>query len=252
MPKSKNKEVVISLSGGLDSTVLAYYLKDQGYKLISAFIDFGTDSSQRELAAAKYFAMDMRIPFEVIDFRGLGGLIKAYGFVGQLDGGDSPDPDPEFGADADNLMGASNDMFVPTAFYNTIAPITYLSRVLNVNRIAVGIIENNVKARPSSSEFFKSWEKIIPNFDASERSKTRGFEVLLPFEKMDKSQVIHEAIRLGVPLDTTFSCYKGRTLHCGTCSSCKERIKAFKDAKVEDPTWYEKSPYVAGPQTRKR
>lgn len=46
------KEAVISLSGGLDSVVMAYHLIDKGYALVSAFIDFGTESSSRELAAA--------------------------------------------------------------------------------------------------------------------------------------------------------------------------------------------------------
>ena len=38
---------------------------------------------------------------------------------------------------------------------------------------------------------------------------------------------------------TTYSCYKGKEKHCGKCGTCTERIEAFRDSGVTDPTEYE-------------
>jgi 7-cyano-7-deazaguanine synthase len=44
--------------------------------------------------------------------------------------------------------------------------------------------------------------------------------------------------RLGVPFAATWSCYKGGSVHCGTCGTCTERREAFQLAGVPDPTPY--------------
>ena len=39
--------------------------------------------------------------------------------------------------------------------------------------------------------------------------------------------------------DISDSIFKGHEKHCGKCGTCTERIEAFHDAGVEDPTEYE-------------
>jgi len=34
------------------------------------------------------------------------------------------------------------------------------------------------------------------------------------------------------------NCYEGKKLHCGKCSSCRERRRAFSEAEIDDPTTY--------------
>ena len=45
--------------------------------------------------------------------------------------------------------------------------------------------------------------------------------------------------KLGVDFSLTYSCYKGKEVHCGKCGTCTERIEAFTQAGVKDPTKYE-------------
>ena len=64
-------------------------------------------------------------------------------------------------------------------------------------------------------------------------------EVLAPFARMHKSDVIRKGRDLGVPLELTLSCMQpvgGR--HCGRCSKCRERRDAFREAGGADPTAY--------------
>jgi len=41
-----------------------------------------------------------------------------------------------------------------------------------------------------------------------------------------------------VPVDLTWSCYKGGETHCGRCGTCVERREALELARVKDPTVY--------------
>lgn len=58
--------------------------------------------------------------------------------------------------------------------------------------------------------------------------------VALPQAELTKRDVILEGVRLGVPLMQTYSCMRGRTMHCGTCLQCRSRRQAFLDAGVPD------------------
>jgi 7-cyano-7-deazaguanine synthase len=59
-----------------------------------------------------------------------------------------------------------------------------------------------------------------------------------PLQWMMKHQIVEWGTKLGVPYEDTWSCYKGDTLHCGVCPTCRSRKDAFKAAGVPDPTQY--------------
>lgn len=59
-----------------------------------------------------------------------------------------------------------------------------------------------------------------------------------PFLYYSKANIVSAAARLNVPIEETWSCYKGGDIHCGTCGTCTERREAFELAAVFDPTPY--------------
>jgi len=59
-----------------------------------------------------------------------------------------------------------------------------------------------------------------------------------PLIKMFKKDIVALGMKLGVPFDYTWSCYKGERLHCGTCPTCRARKEAFIAAGAVDPTEY--------------
>lgn len=67
----------------------------------------------------------------------------------------------------------------------------------------------------------------------------RSIRLLAPFAYSDKSDIVRQGNRLGVPYDLTWSCYKGESVHCGVCPTCRARKKSFLDAGVKDPTMYD-------------
>ncbi|MDN5249754.1 MAG: 7-cyano-7-deazaguanine synthase, partial [Alphaproteobacteria bacterium] len=50
---------------------------------------------------------------------------------------------------------------------------------------------------------------------------------------------VKDGAKYNTPFEKTWSCYKGREIHCGRCGTCVERREAFFLAKIEDPTIYE-------------
>jgi len=66
-----------------------------------------------------------------------------------------------------------------------------------------------------------------------------------PFMNVDKTYIAKLAHTLGVPLEKTWSCYKGGEVHCGQCGTCTERIEAIWNAGFRDPTTYTTGKYAA-------
>ena len=75
-------------------------------------------------------------------------------------------------------------------------------------------------------------------------SGSRALEIICPFAELTKPDVIRLGARL--PLERTLSCARPqRGQHCGVCGKCHERIDAFIEAGIQDPTSYASAP----PQT---
>lgn len=59
-----------------------------------------------------------------------------------------------------------------------------------------------------------------------------------PLEWLTKREIIKLGTEIGVPWETTWSCYAGGEIHCGICPTCRARRQGFIDAGVHDPTFY--------------
>jgi len=73
--------------------------------------------------------------------------------------------------------------------------------------------------RPS---FYKAFQKVI-----KAGTKARKIKIFTPLIRMTKAQIVRLGMKLGAPLDLTWSCYKGGSKPCGVCDSCRLRQKGF-------------------------
>jgi 7-cyano-7-deazaguanine synthase len=63
-------------------------------------------------------------------------------------------------------------------------------------------------------------------------------EIATPVIAMKKSDIVRRGVELGAPLERTWSCYQFDDAACGTCDSCRLRVRAFHEAGLRDPIAY--------------
>jgi 7-cyano-7-deazaguanine synthase in queuosine biosynthesis len=76
-------------------------------------------------------------------------------------------------------------------------------------------------ARP---EFFRRLERL-----------NGGVRIVLPFRGRTDAEVVALGLRLGAPLELTWSCYRDGARPCRRCSACRGRIESFRLSGNEDP-----------------
>jgi 7-cyano-7-deazaguanine synthase len=75
----------------------------------------------------------------------------------------------------------------------------------------------------------------------------RAIRLHTPLQWDTKRDIILKGEQLGVDWRRTWSCYAGKTLHCGVCPTCRARRAGFKAAMIQDPTEYEVTKEEAPP-----
>lgn len=218
--------VVVLASGGLDSTTLAYCLRDRGAKVRLLSFDYGQRHA-RELDCARRLASGLGVPHDVADLRSVGSLLRGSALTDPL----VPVPDGHYAAESMRTTVVPNrnavmlDIAVAVAIAN------------GCDAVAFGAHGGDHAVYPDCRPAF------VTAFTASvmlanQGSLPVGFQVVAPFLDCDKAGIVRVGERLGVPFAATWSCYQGGAVHCGTCGTCTERREAFRLAGVSDPTRY--------------
>lgn len=210
---------VTLLSGGLDSTTLAYKLAHEGAELRAVSFDYGQRHA-RELDSARTIALLLGIPHTVVRLEL------------DLPGSSLTDPDvpvPE-GHYADESMRATvvpnrNAMMLSIAFALAIAH--------RADKVAYAAHAGDHPVYPDCRPAFVTAFQTMQDVASDRRPRLHA-----PFIYKSKADIVQIGQELGVPWKETWSCYQGQDVHCGRCGTCVERREAFELAGVPDPTEY--------------
>lgn len=220
--------VVVLLSGGLDSAVLAtsLVLARRGGIVRALAVDYGQRHA-REIESAHDVAGDLCIPIEVADLRSLGRLLPGSSQT------DLSVPVPE-GHYADASMRAT---VVPNRNMILLAVAAGHAIAHGCTGVAFAAHAGDHPVYPDCRPAFI--EALRPALALCDYA---GIDLLAPFAGLTKADIVTVGALLDAPMAKTWSCYAGGDVHCGKCGTCVERREAFALAHVNDPTAYEATP----------
>jgi 7-cyano-7-deazaguanine synthase len=66
-----------------------------------------------------------------------------------------------------------------------------------------------------------------------------------PLIYLSKKEIVKKGVELSAPFHLTWSCYRDSDMACGICDSCALRLRAFRQAGLEDPIAYSTRPEYA-------
>lgn len=225
---------LVLLSGGMDSaTALTRALNRPDAEEVAAFIvNYGSQHSQAEIRAANEIAYVMGA--EAFEFELPSSLFK--GGTSALMG-DSEIPSEEY---HDPEKESPSATVVPFRNANLISAAVAFAEGHNFDRVWVAVHATDARgfAYPDCTPPFMGAMAAAVYVGTG-----RKVQLEVPFQWMTKAQIVKEAAKYKAPLHLTWSCYRGGTVHCGLCPTCKERLNAFRIAGYIDPVEYQGSDF---------
>jgi 7-cyano-7-deazaguanine synthase len=215
-------KTVVLLSGGLDSTTLAYYLvKELDMDIATLSFDYGQRHGPKELEAARRTARNMGVEHRHAE---LPRSLFAGSALTSLD------VDVPEGHYADDNMAIT---IVPNRNAVMLSLAFALAESLKFDAVAYAAHAGDHAVYPDCRpEFMVAFQEM------QDLALGRHVELIRPFAEKTKADIVSIGEVLDVPFELTWSCYKGGEIHCGKCATCVERQEAFSLAGVDDPTEY--------------
>ena len=234
---------VTLLSGGLDSTTVAAYAKGRVDNMFAITFRYG-QSHAKEVDCAVRIAGILDVEHRLLDV----AFLAEVAWYSALT---HPDRFPVPSGRATEEIGHGVPItYVPmrNTIFLSLAAACLESRVLyaiEVEGVAASDVAATVYMAPNALDY-SGYPDCRPEFyDAISRTLDLGsklwteyavpIRVETPIIDLSKAEIAALGIRLGAPLEHTWSCYEGGAMPCGSCDSCILRAKGFAGAGIPDP-----------------
>jgi 7-cyano-7-deazaguanine synthase len=224
-------EVVVAISGGLDSLLLEAQLVESGYRVYPIFLKLGQKNVEREETAI----MSWNTHLKKLYNNGKGNLLRDVKVV-NLSRLYNKSTRLSIGGEVSLASADKKDNFIPGRNIIILTIASSYADTLGISTLAIGSHREKLYPFPDSSpEFLKSLEGTL-----DKGYFTKNWKILTPWLDLGlfKSGVVAWGAKHDFPLDKTWTCYNNLKFHCGTCKSCDDRKTAFREAGVSDPTKY--------------
>ena len=221
------RKAVVVLSGGMDSATVLYQAVQDGFEPYCISFDYG-QKHRKELEYARNLCLRTRsvAQHKIVDLTSITDLISNSSLTS-----DVAVPDGHYAEESMKITVVPNRNMIMYSI-----AIGYAVNI-KAEAVYVGVHAGDHFIYPDCRPDF------IMGLDSLAKIANQGFidklEIVAPFLFKSKAYIASVGNKLGVPYETTWSCYKGGEKHCGKCGTCIERKEAFKLAEVKDPTEYE-------------
>lgn len=218
-PAHRGDTAVVLLSGGLDSMVTAALAREAGFTLAALTIDYG-QRHRIELEAARRIAAQLDVARHIvlpIDLTAFGGSALTDSRI------DVPKQGVEPGIPV-TYVPARNTIFLSLALG--------WAEALGARDILTGVNALDYSGYPDCRpEFLRAFEAMAA-LATKAGDEGRPFRISAPLVRLSKSEIVREALRLGLDPELSWSCYDPTPAGeaCGKCDSCRLRAKGIAEA----------------------
>jgi 7-cyano-7-deazaguanine synthase len=225
-PRTRPRPLAVVLaSGGLDSCVAAAVAR-LDYDLALFHANYGQRSLEQELEAFRA---------QVAFFQATATLEADLNYLGVIGGSSLTDLDRAVPTGEVEPPGIPST-YVPFRNTNLLAAAVAWAEVLGAEALFIGA---NVLDNPGYPDcrpaYFEAFNRLI---ELGTRPETH-LAIHTPLIDLDKGGIVRLGLKLGAPLELTWSCYQEGLRSCGRCSSCRLRLKGFAAAGIPDPIPYQ-------------
>jgi 7-cyano-7-deazaguanine synthase len=226
----KRELAIVLVSGGMDSCVCAA-IASREYRLAFLHVNYGQRTEARELRAfneiADFYNVEKRLTVNLEHLKVIGGSALT----------DTSIPMPEVRTTNSSTPTSSIPItYVPFRNAHLLSIATSWAEVIGATGIFIGAVEEDSSGYPDCREiFYQAFNKVI---EMGTKPETR-IKIITPLIHLKKSEIVTEGVRIGAPLNLTWSCYQDSDKACGRCESCGLRLKGFREAGMQDPIPYQ-------------
>ena len=234
---------VTLLSGGLDSTTVTAYARDRVDHLSALTFHYGQTHS-KEVDCAAQVAGIMGIEHELLDI----SFLSKIAWYSALT---NPDQFPVPADRSAEQIGYGVPItYVPmrNTIFLSLATAYLESRILHsieMEGVDASSVTASVYMAPNAldysgypdcrPEFYQAMKKALDLGSKVWTEYAVSINVETPIIGLSKAEIVALGMRLGAPLEYTWSCYEGGEIPCKACDSCILRARGFSEAGVPDP-----------------
>jgi 7-cyano-7-deazaguanine synthase len=249
---SDNEKVIAVLSGGLDSTTMVYDLVSSEYDVDCISFNYN-QRHKKELEYAARTARKLQLRHDVVDISSITGFLQGSGSSLITPG--HAVPEGHYAEDNMRSTVVPNRNMIMLAIAGGIAVARGAKAIATAVHAGDHDVYPDCRPRffaPFNYAMWRANEGFGNLSRPAEGAEFSGHDgpVMTPYIEMSKADIAATAIALDVPLEDTWSCYKGGEIHCGKCGTCVERLEAINAAlyvynKAADfPEHFDKTEYA--------
>jgi len=209
-------------SGGLDSTVAAKMLQDQGHEVTLLHFTYGARAGSKEAEAVQAIAHEMGVPYTFLD----------ASFIKHEIGG-SRLTETGNTETAGGIEGAEYaHEWVPARNLIMLSMAVGYAEAHGFNGIALGANLEEAGAYPDNEPEFLERAKAILPFSVGDGV---NLSIHTPVGNLMKHEIVRKGLEHNAPMHLSWSCYNAGERHCGECGPCYMRRVAFEINNETDP-----------------
>jgi len=223
MRSLEKESCLVLLSGGQDSATCLAWAVENFKNIYTISFDYG-QRHVKEIECSKKLSELANVKEHVIlDIKQLFSQVTKSALIDKS-------KDVSSNSEWDNTLPAS---FVPFRNMQFLLNAGSVAYIRNIKNLVTGVCQTDYSGYPDCRDIFIKSINVTLNLAGD-----CDINIFTPLMWLTKAETVKLMLSFG-KLDWykyTLTCYNGT--NCGTCPSCKLRIKGFNEAKIEDPIKY--------------